>query len=164
MHRIALPAIAVLLGVTATAHAQTPNRSLMFPGSICQPVLGSRTSIHYTSLGAENVSTSTAKVSCPLPTNHFDENGLAVQLVIVWRTVASSISGTCTATGADGNGNALWQEEKTVFFGPAGVSSTTFNPNWIGLHATYWEVTCTIPPNGAALGSLFLGSVEPPPE
>ena len=159
MGRILVTATISLLALAGVAEAQQPTDWFLIPGGVCQPDHGSRDRLSYSKLGTENASSVEAKVSCPLPTNHFDDMGLVTRVLITGTNPNLPLI-ECTVTAADLNGNALWQEK-------ADSAALDFvlqlDPPQIGLHDTFWEAACTIPgaaPSRAALTSFWIGFVR----
>jgi hypothetical protein len=160
MGRTICMAVGCLLGLSGLARAQEPTNWFLIPGSICQPTQDSRDRLTYSKLGAENTSSVRATVSCPLPTDHWLDEGLVTRVLVTGKNPTID-SVECIVTAANLDGNELWQGSASNFV------STDFvlrlDPNWIGLHDTYWEARCTLPArtsSGPALTSFWIGIVS----
>jgi len=140
---LVLATLAAGVMVSSSAFART----ILVPGTICQPVQGSGGCIEYSNYGVHNICSGVATVECPLPASENNNSPLPTVYQVYYtgydRSTAANVN--CSVQKTDTSGNVVYSAAANTGGGGvgSGVQFPIVFPNVS--QDGWWRLRCTIP-------------------
>ena len=158
--------LATLTVGVALASSQAFARTVLIPGTVCQPIQGAQGCVEYSQYGTHNICATTITVECPLPASEPNASPhpsvYQVYYTAYDRHTTQNVS--CTIQKTDTSGNSTYSATASTGGGGvgSGVQFPIVFPN-VGQDG-WWRLSCTIP--GVQAGwfshvtNILLGTTE----